>query len=90
MAYESCKKSKWLTRVVNLLPGYNTKEESEFTLKGELAYLAPDPNTKRSAIPSDNNESVAYVDDMEGSKKIVSLGKITVHGHLLPFLRIWI
>lgn len=67
-------KSKWLTRLVNLLPGYNTKEESEFTIKGELAYLTPDPNTKRSEIPSDNNESVAYVDDMEGSKKIVSLG----------------
>lgn len=67
-------KSKLLTRLVNMLPGYNTKEESAFTLKGELAYLMPDPNTLRSRIPSDNNESIAYVDDMEGSKKIVTLG----------------
>lgn len=67
-------KSKLLTRLVNMLPGYNTKEESAFTLKGEFAYLTPDPNTLRSRIPTDNNESIAYVDDMEGSKKIVSLG----------------
>lgn len=67
-------KSKFLTRIVNMLPGYNTKEESAFTLKGEFAYLTPDPNTLRSRIPTDNNESIAYVDDMEGSKKIVSLG----------------
>jgi hypothetical protein len=67
-------KSKWLTNIVNMLPGFNTKDESSFTLKGEFAYLLPDPNTKRSRIPSDNNESIAYVDDMEGAKKIISLG----------------
>ena len=67
-------KSKWLTNIVNMLPGFNTKDESSFTLKGEFAYLLPDPNTKRSQIPSDNNESIAYVDDMEGAKKIISLG----------------
>ncbi|HEX2787758.1 MAG TPA: cell surface protein SprA [Ignavibacteria bacterium] len=66
--------SKLLTRLVNMLPGYNTKEQSAFTLKGEFAYLTPDPNTLKSKIPTDNNESIAYVDDMEGSKKIVSLG----------------
>ncbi|MCB0725433.1 MAG: cell surface protein SprA [Ignavibacteriae bacterium] len=67
-------KSKWLTNVVNMLPGFNTKDESSFTLKGEFAYLLPDPNTKRSKIPSDNNEPIAYVDDMEGAKKIITLG----------------
>jgi hypothetical protein len=36
--------------------------------------ITGDPNTKKSNIPSDNNEAVAYVDDMEGSKKIISLG----------------
>ncbi|CAF3782560.1 unnamed protein product [Rotaria sp. Silwood1] len=51
-----------------------TYEESGFTLKGEFAMITGDPNTKKSRIPSDNNESVAYVDDMEGSKKIISLG----------------
>jgi len=67
-------KPKFLTKFVNLLPGYNTKEESAITFKGELAYILPDPNTKKSPIPQDNNEAVAYVDDMEGAKKIVSLG----------------
>ena len=67
-------KSKFLTNLVNFLPGYNTKEESSFTLKGELAAITPDPNTKRSQIPQDNNESIAYVDDMEGAKKILTLG----------------
>lgn len=67
-------KSKLLTKLVNNLPGFNSKEESGFTLKGEFAMITGDPNTKKSRIPSDNNESVAYVDDMEGSKKIISLG----------------
>jgi cell surface protein SprA len=67
-------KSKALTKLVNLLPGYNTKEESSLTFKGEVAYMTPDPNTKKSSIPQDNNESVAYIDDMEGAKKIVSIG----------------
>jgi cell surface protein SprA len=67
-------KPKFLTKLVNLLPGYNTKEESSVSFKSELAYILPDPNTKKSPIPQDNNEAIAYVDDMEGAKKIVSLG----------------
>jgi cell surface protein SprA len=67
-------KSKFLTKVINNLPGFNSKEESGFNFKGEFAMITGDPNTKKSRIPSDNNEAVAYVDDMEGSKKIVSLG----------------
>ena len=67
-------KPKFMTKLVNLLPGYNTKEESSVSFKGELAYMLSDPNTKKSPIPQDNNEAVAYVDDMEGAKKIVSLG----------------
>lgn len=67
-------KPKFLTKLVNLLPGYNTKEESSVTFKSELAYILPDPNTMKSRIPQDNNEAIAYVDDMEGAKKLVSLG----------------
>lgn len=67
-------KPKFLTKLVNLLPGYNTKEESSINFKSEFAYLMPDPNTMKSRIPQDNNEAIAYVDDMEGAKKIVSLG----------------
>ncbi len=67
-------KSKLLTKIVNTLPGFNSKEESGLTFKGEFAMITGDPNTKKSNIPSDNNEAVAYVDDMEGSKKIISMG----------------
>lgn len=63
-----------LTNLVNLLPGYNTKVPSTITLRGEIASMNPDPNTNKSLIPDDNNEAVAYIDDMEGVKKIVSLG----------------
>ncbi|MEO8209767.1 MAG: cell surface protein SprA, partial [bacterium] len=66
--------SKFLTNVVNLLPGYNTKEPSLITVRGELAAINPDPNTNKSLIPQDNNEAVAYIDDMEGAKKVISLG----------------
>jgi Motility related/secretion protein len=68
--------SKFLTNIVNLLPGYNTKEPSLITLRGEIAAISPDPNTNKSKIPQDNNESVAYIDDMEGAKKSISLGGI--------------
>lgn len=63
-----------LTNIVNLLPGFNTRAPSVLTLRGELAAIIPDPNTKKSVIPDDNNEAVAYIDDMEGAKKIISLG----------------
>lgn len=67
-------KTNFLTNLVNKLPGYNTKEESKLSLNGEIAFMIPDPNTKKSQIPGDNNESVAYIDDFEGSKKQISLG----------------
>ncbi|MBV6479847.1 MAG: hypothetical protein HGGPFJEG_02651 [Ignavibacteria bacterium] len=66
--------SKMLTGIVNLLPGYNTKEISSISFRGELAAISPDPNTLKSEIPGDNNEAIAYIDDMEGAKKIISLG----------------
>ncbi|MCI0449624.1 MAG: cell surface protein SprA [Chlorobi bacterium] len=67
-------KTNLLTKLVNKIPGYNTKEESILNLKGEIAFMLPDPNTKKSRIPSDNGEAVAYIDDFEGVKKIIPLG----------------
>jgi len=67
-------KTNFLTKLVNKLPGYNTKEESILNLKGEVAFMLPDPNTLKSRIPSDNGESIAYIDDFEGVKKVVPLG----------------
>lgn len=67
-------KTNFLTKLVNKIPGYNTKDESILNLKGEVAFMIPDPNTLKSIIPSDNGESVAYIDDFEGVKKIITLG----------------
>ncbi len=51
----------------------STKEMSSFTLNGEYAYMSPDPNTKKSTIPADNGESIAYVDDFEGAKRLIPI-----------------
>ncbi len=67
-------KTNGLTKLVNLLPGFNTKEESNFKFRGEFAYMTPNPNTKTSLIPQDNGASIAYIDDMEGAKKTIPLG----------------
>lgn len=67
-------KTNFLTKLINKIPGYNTKDESILNLKGEVAFMLPDPNTKKSQIPSDNGEAVAYIDDFEGVKKLIPLG----------------
>ncbi len=52
----------------------STKEMSSLSLKGEFAYINPDPNTKKSKIASDESKSIAYIDDFEGSKRIIPIG----------------
>lgn len=66
--------ANFLTNVVNFLPGYNTKVPSSISLRGEIASIDRNPNTLKSKIPGDNNEAIAYIDDFEGAKKIVSMG----------------
>ncbi|NOX17630.1 MAG: cell surface protein SprA [Chlorobi bacterium] len=53
---------------------FSTSQMSTFSLKGEFAYMNPTPNTKNSTIVSDNSESIAYIDDFEGAKKIIPIG----------------
>jgi hypothetical protein len=53
---------------------FSTREMSTMTLSGEYAYIKPDPNTIKSTIPDDNGESIAYIDDFEGSKTIIPIG----------------
>ncbi|MDA0986922.1 MAG: cell surface protein SprA [Bacteroidetes bacterium] len=64
----------FLTDVVNFLPGISTNANSDFTLRGEAAYMSPDPNTKKSTIEIDNAKGIAYIDDFEGSKRTIPLG----------------
>ncbi len=52
----------------------STKEMSSFSLSGEYARINPNPNTMKSTIPDDKGASIAYIDDFEGSKKILPIG----------------
>lgn len=66
--------AKWLTRVIDALPFYNTKEPSTITMRGEWAMMLPDPNKKKSDVPEDGSSSVVYIDDFEGSQRYIPLG----------------
>ncbi|HEY4613088.1 MAG TPA: cell surface protein SprA, partial [Bacteroidota bacterium] len=64
----------FLTRAMNALPGIETSAPSSFSIKGEAAYMIPDPNTRKSTIPHDGGSGIAYIDDFEGTRKTVYLG----------------
>ncbi|MBP9212218.1 MAG: cell surface protein SprA, partial [Bacteroidetes bacterium] len=64
----------FLTKAIDALPFIDTKAKSDFTLRGEAAYMNPDPNTKKSTIADDNGTGIAYIDDFEGTKRIIPLG----------------
>ncbi|MEX1139073.1 MAG: cell surface protein SprA [Bacteroidota bacterium] len=66
----------FLTRALNWLPGIRTNIASTLALKGEAAYMLPDPNTRKSTISQDQDAGVAYVDDFEGARKTIPLGTI--------------
>jgi len=53
---------------------FSTSEMSSFKVNGEFAYMNPDPNSKKSTIPDDGGQSIAYIDDFEGAKKIIPIG----------------
>lgn len=64
----------WLTKLVDLLPFYDTKAPSSLNLAGEWAMILPNPNKRTSEIASDNGSSVVYIDDFEGAQRTISLG----------------
>ncbi|MHB1050429.1 MAG: T9SS outer membrane translocon Sov/SprA [Bacteroidota bacterium] len=64
----------FLTKALDALPLFDTKAKSEFTLRGEVAYMSPDPNTKKSPIADDKGAGIAYIDDFEGAKRSIPLG----------------
>ena len=62
----------FLTRAINnIIP---TNEVSKLVVNGEFAYINPDPNTKKSTIATDDSKSIAYIDDFEGSRKLIPIG----------------
>lgn len=63
----------FITDALNTLPFIQTKEKSTLTIQGEGAMMIPDPNTKKSTIPTDNELGIAYIDDFEGSRMFIPL-----------------
>jgi len=64
------KQSRWLTNVIDKIPGISTKEVSNVTVAGEFANLIPGSN---KAIGKDGT---AYVDDFEGSQSTIDLKNV--------------
>ena len=62
-------KVPFLTRLVNKLPNIDTDVESNLSLRGEFAYLAPGA-PKRTNL---NGEITSYIDDFEGSQNAIDL-----------------
>lgn len=62
--------SRWLTKMIDKLPGISTKEPSNITVSGEFAHLIPGNNR---AIGRDGT---AYIDDFEGSQSTIDLRNV--------------
>ncbi|MBK7966633.1 MAG: cell surface protein SprA [Bacteroidetes bacterium] len=62
--------SRWLTRMIDKLPGISTKEVSTITVAGEFANLIPGNN---KAI---GKNGTAYIDDFEGSQSTIDLRNV--------------
>jgi cell surface protein SprA len=63
----------FITDALAAIPFLKARDASSFTIHGEGAMDIPDPNTRGSNIPSDNGQSVAYIDDFEGANRTIPL-----------------
>lgn len=65
------KPAPWITRTLDKLPLYSTKDPSRWSLQGEAALLQPGYSR---AINQDGSEGgVVYIDDFEGSSTGIGL-----------------
>ncbi|WP_410488899.1 cell surface protein SprA [Algibacter sp. L3A6] len=62
-------KVPFLTRLVNKLPNIDTDAESNFSVRGEVAYLLPGSPSGTDL----NGEATSYIDDFEGSQNSIDL-----------------
>ncbi|MCS6790502.1 MAG: cell surface protein SprA, partial [Bacteroidia bacterium] len=67
-------RSRFISALLNRLPFYSTKEESEITLKGEAAQLLPGI-PRQVTTPSE--KGVAYIDDFEGLRNALDMTQWT-------------
>ena len=58
-----------LTRLVNKLPNIETDITSNFSMRGEFAYLLPGAPKGNSF----NGEATSYIDDFEGTQNVIDL-----------------
>ncbi|MFT7612482.1 MAG: cell surface protein SprA [Parvicellaceae bacterium] len=65
------KEVPFLTKLVDKIPGINTKEKSTVSITGEAAYLLPGFN---KAI---GDEGTSYIDDFEGSQSAIDIRSFT-------------
>jgi len=70
--FETSADLPFMTKALDKL--FSTSAMSTVSFKGEFAYMSPDPNTKKSTISSDEGKSIAYIDDFEGSKRVIPIG----------------
>ncbi len=59
--------SRWLTKMIDKLPGISTKEVSKISMDGEFAQFIPGHS---KAI---GNSGTSYIDDFEGAKSTIDL-----------------
>ena len=64
------KESRFLTKLVDLLPFHDTKTPSSINAQGEFAHLIPG---QPRAIQTDGENGIAYVDDFEGTRATLNL-----------------
>lgn len=75
-------KANWLTKLIDAIPLIDTKEQSTITLRGEVAWTIPNPNTKESLVASDLGKGAAYIDDFEsGAKRQIQLSTSYTYWH---------
>lgn len=65
------KDAPWMTRVLDKLPFYSTKEPSKWSLQAEGAYLKP--GHSRAINQTGSEGGVIYIDDFEGSSSGIGL-----------------
>ncbi|MFQ5709211.1 MAG: cell surface protein SprA [bacterium] len=66
-------KPNFIGTAFNALPFVRANGETAVNFEGEIAQVAPTPNTLNNTRTGDS-KGVAYIDDFEGSKKTTSLG----------------
>lgn len=62
----------FVTKALGLL--FDTKAMSTISGRGEVAAMLPDPNKRRSDIPSDGGQPVVYIDDFESGQRPLAFG----------------